>query len=162
MTRRRILVGLAAAVALAALGGGLLAMTAGGSDVATKAETQQAVSTARNRVDFAFQHMARSDDLDELLVRMSEASGMIGDAASDLGELRAPDPYAPQVAKLARALAQLSVDLDATAADLKRPELLQSLLTGARGISFESWDRANAAIKELNRLGLEVEELERY
>ncbi|MCS7006423.1 MAG: hypothetical protein NZL88_02580 [Gaiellaceae bacterium] len=160
--RRRILVGLAAAVVVAALGGGLLAVTAGGSDVATEAETQQAVSTARNRVDFAFQHMARSEDLDELLVRMTEASEMVGDAASELGELRAPDRYAPEVSKLTKALAQLSVDLDATASDLKRPELLQSLLTGARGISFESWEQANAAIRELNRLGLAVEELERY
>lgn len=163
MTPTHRLPPLAAALAAAALAVSLLAgCQVGSSDTATRAETQKAVATARNRVDFSFQRMARAESLDDLLQRMNEASENIGDAAAELGEVPAPDPYAPQVDKLAAALEQLSVDLAATASDLERPELLESFLTGARGISFESWEQANAAIAELNELGLEVEELRRY
>jgi hypothetical protein len=160
MTHRGIATLLAAAVALT-LAGALVAGCGGSSEKATKEETQQAVSTARNRVDFAFQRMARSEDLQDLAARMDEASENVGDAADDLGDLRAPDPFATEVVKLTNALEQLSVDLGATAADLTRPELVESI-TEARGISFPSWDEADAAIRALNELGLEIAPLERY
>lgn len=160
MTRRRLPLVLAGALCATALVV-LLAGCGGSSEVATKAETQQAVSTARNRVDFAFQRMARSEDLEELAERMAEASENVGDAADELAKLRAPEPFAEDVEKLVAALGQLSADLGATAADLTRPELLENI-ANARGINFPSWDRADAAIKSLNAHGLEIEELERY
>lgn len=160
MTRRRtnlLLTAVLAIVALAALAVGC----GGSSDTATKEETQQAVSTARNRVDLAFQRMALAEDLENLSERMTEASENVGDAADELGELRAPEPFAEDVEKLVEALEQLSVDLGATAADLTRPELLENI-ANARGINFPSWERADAAIESLNEHGLEVERLERY
>jgi hypothetical protein len=162
MTRRRgIAALLSAAVVLVALAGVLVAGCGGSTQEATKEETRQAVTTARNRVDFAFQRMARSEDLEDLAERMDEASGNVGDAADDLGDLRAPDPFAAEVVKLTSALEQLSVDLGATASDLTRPELIENIVD-AKGISFDSWDEADAAIKALNELGLEVEQFERY
>jgi methylphosphotriester-DNA--protein-cysteine methyltransferase len=160
MTRRRITL-LATAIASVALAAALAAGCGGSSDTATKEETQQAVSTARNRVDLAYQRMARAEDLEDFAERMAEASESVGDAADELGELRAPEPFAEDVEKLVASLEQLSVDLGATAADLTRPELLQNI-ANARGINFPSWDRANAAIASLNEHGLQVEELERY
>ncbi|GIU94901.1 MAG: hypothetical protein KatS3mg012_1358 [Gaiellaceae bacterium] len=152
---------LVAGVALLAVGAAAIAVRDGSSRTATKAETQQAVSTARNRVDFAFQRMALAEDLENLAERMAEASENVGDAADELAELRAPEPFAEDVEKLVAALEQLSTDLGATAADLTRPELLENI-ANARGINFPSWDRADAAIKSLNRHGLAIEELERY
>jgi hypothetical protein len=162
MTRRRGSAALlGAAVVLVLLAASLAAGCGGSSQEATKAETQQAVAVARNRVDFAFQRMARSEDLEDLAERMAEASENVGDAADELGDLNPPDPFADDVAKLTAALEQLSTDLGATASDLTRPELIQNI-TEARGINFPSWDEADAAIKSLNELGLEVERLERY
>lgn len=161
MTRRRLALLLVTAVSGAALAAALVAGCGGSSEVATKAETQQAVSTARNRVDFAFQRMARSEDLEDLAKRMAEASENVGDAADELADLRAPEPFAEDVLKLVAALEQLSADLGATAANLTRPELLENI-ANAQGINFPSWDRADAAIRSLNENGLEVEQLERY
>ena len=133
-----------------------------GGSPATTAEVQQAVVTARNRADFSFERITKSQDVDDFLDRMNEASGNIGDAASELDELNAPDPYAEEVDNLVVALDQLSVDLSATAADLERPELLGDLVTGARGINFDSWDEANRALAALIGLGIEVDLLQRY
>lgn len=162
MTRRRgIATLLVAATVLGALALVLVAGCGGSSEEATKEETQQAVTTARNRVDFSFQRMAKSEDLENLAERMEEASGNVGDTADELADLNPPEPFADEVDRLVAALEQLSVDLSATASDLTRPELLENIVD-ARGISFDSWDEASAAIEALNELGLEIENLQRY
>ncbi|MFO7572522.1 MAG: hypothetical protein R6W48_07990 [Gaiellaceae bacterium] len=163
MTRPGPALLLAAAVLVAAVASVLAAGCGGGSsEPATTAEVQQEVVTARNRVDFAFQRMKRAESLDDLLDRMSEASDNIGDAASDLDDVNAPEPFTEEFDNLAAALEQLSVDLGATASDLENPEFLESFASGAQGISFESWEQANAALAALNELGIEVDQLERY
>lgn len=153
---------LVAAVVLAAV-----ALVAGcswgeSSEPATTDEVEQSVVTARNRVDFSFERITKAEDIDDFLDRMNEASDNVGDAADELGKLNAPDPYAEEVDKLVAALEQLSVDLEATASDLERPELLGDLVTGAQGINFESWDEANRALAALISLGIEVDLLQRY
>ena len=104
----------------------------------------------------------KAESPEDFLDRMKEASETIGDASSDLDAVGAPDRYSDPAGRLVRALAQLSVDLDATASDLGRPELLPNLVTGAQGINFESWDDANAALADLQQLGIEVDLIGRH
>lgn len=149
------LVWLLAAVVLAASG-------CGGSDPPTTAEFQDAVVVTRDRVDFALARIPKATSPQDFLDRMSEAAETIDDASSDLDGVGAPDRFSEPADRLVRALAQLSVDLSATAADLGRPELLPNLVTGAQGINFESWDDANQALADLQELGIEVDLIERH
>ena len=113
-------------------------------------------------VDFALARIPKASDVEDFLERMQEASATIDDAAGDLDDTGAPERFAEPAGRLVKALDQLAVDLDATASDLSQPELLQNLVTGAQGINFESWDKANAALADLRELGIRVEPIQRH
>ena len=54
-----------------------------------------------------------------------------------------------------KSLRQLSVDVQATADQVRQPGF-ESLLQGTRGLSFDSWDDVNKALAGLAGKGVQV------
>lgn len=124
-------------------------------------EFGRSIVTARDRVDFALGRVTQASDEEELLERMQEAGAEIEDAAGALEAGGAPAGYEDDFADLVESLRRLAVDLRATAEQVRKPGF-EDLLTGAQGLSFESWNQVNAALAGLRRKGIEVEPLARH
>jgi len=154
---RRHLALLAGALALAVAGG------CAGEESATPslAEYQKSVVTVRDRVDFALARITKAKSKDDFLNRMDEAAVVIDDAGSELDHTGAPQGFEDETDKLAGALHQLSVDLAATAHDIREPG--SGLISpGLQGLSFESWDEANLVLASLIGQGIKVELIARH
>lgn len=153
MSRLQLVLLLAVAVVL-------LPACAGGGDEASLADFEQAVVTTRDRVDFSLARITEATSRDEFLNRMDEAAVTIDDAAGDLADVATPEKFAPAAGQLVDSLRQLAVDLDAVAHDARQPGG-EGLITGA-GLSFDSWDQANAALSTLIDDGIDVEPIGRH
>ena len=151
MTAPRLL--LALLVVLAALATGCGGF--GGFGGPSAQEYSDAVVLNRNRVDFVLARITRADSVDELLTRMDEASIVIGKASEELDTLGAPDDYQPEADDLVESLAQLSVDVQATADQARIPGF-EGLITETNAISFNSWDDVNKALAGLAGKGIPV------
>lgn len=125
------------------------------------AELERSIVTARDRVDFALARVTQASNEEELLERMQEAGAAIEDAAGALEAGGAAAGYEDDVAELVESLRQLAVDGQATAEQVRKPGF-EGLLTGAQGLSFESWNQVNAALAGLRRKRIEVEPLARH
>ena len=112
-------------------------------------------------MDFALAEVTRAESKDEFLERMDAAADTISDAAGDLDGVDPPERYRADVDRLGSSLEQLAFDVQATADQIREPEF-GDLLTGARGLSFESWNGVNRALGRLAEQGIEVEPLERH
>lgn len=139
----------------------LVAGCGGGDSAPTQEEYAEAVVVARDRTDFALARITRAKSPEELLMRTNEAAEVIDRAASDLGDLGAAEGFEDQTEKLVRSLDQLAVDLAAFAHDASQPGG-ESLLLGGPGLSFDSWDDANAALASLDEQGIKVEQIGRH
>jgi len=82
-------------------------------------------------------------------------------AGADLDGVDAPKDYESEVGELVDSLHQLAFDVQATADQIRQPGF-GDLLTGARGLSFESWDKVNLALARLIEKGIGVAPLERH
>jgi hypothetical protein len=148
-------------IALFVVGCMVLSAGCGGSGTSSARELEQSVVLARDRTDYALERVTDADSRGELLARMDEAADTIEDAAGDLDRVGAPERYGGSIDDLVAALSQLGVDIQATADQIRQPGF-GDLLTGIRGLSFESWDRANRALAALGRRGITVAPLERH
>ena len=72
-----------------------------------------------------------------------------------------PDELETLNDRLVKQLRQLSNDVQGTA-DQARELGFENLLSGADGLSFDSWDRVNAVLVELKAKGIVVEQLARH
>jgi hypothetical protein len=150
----RLLTVVALATVAAALAG------CGGSDsLPTNAEYEQAVVEAIERTDYALARITRAKSKDELLKRMDEAEVAISAAADDLDEHGAPEVWTEENDKLVTSLGALGNDVGLTAEQIREPGF-ESLLLGARGLSFENWDKVNLALASLIGDGLQVPTLQ--
>jgi hypothetical protein len=140
--------------------GALLLSGCGGGEP-TVAGYEQNVVAARDRTDFALARITRAQSLDELLKRMDEAEVVIVRSADELEDDGAPESYADENEKLVKALRALSNDVGLTADQVRVPGQ-EGFLTGARGLSFESWDQVNRALASLIGDGFSVELLGRH
>ena len=86
---------------------------------------------------------------------------MISAAANELEEHGAPSVFEDENEKLVAALETLGNDVSSTAEQLQQPGS-ENLLTGAQGLSFDSWDEANLALGSLIGSGLPVQTLQRH
>ena len=91
----------------------------------------------------------------------TEAGVVITASAGDLEELGAPEVFVEENEKLVKSLKALGNDVSVTAEQLAQPGS-ETLLTGARGLSFDSWDEANLALASLIGSGLPVQTLQRH
>lgn len=140
----------------------LVVAACGGSDAEpTDAEYARAVVIAVDRTDFALARVTRATSMDELVKRMSEAGVAITAAANELEEHGAPSVFTDENEKLVKSLETLGNDVSLTAEQIQQPGS-ETLLTGARGLSFDSWDEANLALGSLIGSGLPVQTLQRH
>ena len=122
---------------------------------------QVVVVNARDRVDFAYARIAKSQSIDELIERIDEASVIVGDTASDLDDTGVPEGLDAQNEELVVALRAFSDVLAGTAAQFRDPTFAGTL-PGITSLSFPEWDKVNAVLAELDEQGIEVEQLARH
>jgi len=92
---------------------------------------------------------------------MEQAATKIDAAAESLSRKDAPEEMADEQQKLVTSLQQLAVDLSQTADQIRQPDF-GGVLQNAGGLSFESWEHANAVLAQLKKQGIEVEPLGRH
>lgn len=140
----------------------LLASGCGGGSGNSQDEFQSSVVETRNTVDGALAHITDNPSgKEELLQRMEQAATKIDAAAESLSRKEAPEDMADEQQKLVTSLQQLAVDLSQTADQIRQPDF-GGVLQGAQGLSFESWEHANAALAQLKKQGIEVQPLGRH
>jgi len=140
---------------------GALATGCASSSTPTVEEYERSLGSARDRVDYALERITQAGSRDELLERMDEAATTIDDAASDLAEVGAPRKVESETDTLVDALQQLAFDLQATADQIRQPGF-GDLVIGTRGLSFESWDAVNLALRAMSAKEIDVAPLERH
>jgi hypothetical protein len=141
--------------------GALLLGGCGGGGAPTVAGYEQNVVAARDRTDYALARVTRAQSLDEMLKRMDEAEVVIVRSADELDDEGAPEGYVDENKRLVTALRALANDVGLTADQVRVPGQ-ENFLTGARGLSFESWDRVNRALASLIGEGISVQLLGRH
>ena len=120
----------------------LLAGCGGGGGQPSVREYEAAVVSARDRTDYALARITRAQSKDELLNRMDDA-------------------YAADNDKLVMRLHGLANDVGLTADQVRLPGQ-ENFLAGARGLSFENWDKVNLALASLVGEGIHVQLLGRH
>ena len=153
MRARNLLLVLLAALLLVAAG-------CGGGEPSPE-DYAQAVVLNRNRVDFVLARITRAKSQDELIARMDEAALLIGKAGDELDDKGAPADFQPEADDLVKSLRQLSVDIQATADQVRQPGF-ENLFEGTRGLSFDSWDDVNKALAGLAGKGVQVSILQNH
>ena len=140
----------------------LVAAGCGGGGGNSTEDFQSSVVETRDTVDGALAHITDNPSgKEELLQRMDQAATTIDAAAESLDRKDAPEEMADDQQKLVTAYRQLAVDLSSTADQLRQPDF-GGALQNAEGLSFESWEHANAALAELKKQGVEVQPLGRH
>lgn len=139
----------------------VLAFGCGESSEPSVQELERSIIATRDRVDFALARITRAQSRDELLGRMDEAADTIDDAARDLEGVGTPKDYESEVGELVDPLRRLAFEVQATADQIRQPGF-DDLLTGTRGLSFESWSQVNRALAGLQGKGIDVTLLERH
>ena len=151
-----IAVAVVAAVAVAA---GILLL--GGDEASSRESYQSAVVNARDRVDFAYARIARSQSPEDLIERLDDASVVVGDTASDLDDTGAPDDLQELNDQLVTALRAFSDVLAGTSAQFEDPTFAGTV-PGITTLSFPEWDKVNVVLAKLNEQGVTVEQLARH
>lgn len=128
---------------------------------ASKEDFAADVREARDRVDSALASVTRAQSLEDLFDRMDDASRAVDAAADDLDDAGAPEDLQDEADELVDAFHQLSTDLEATADTIREPAFAD-VLPGTRGLSFESWTKANRVLGELREQGIDVQPLARH
>jgi len=139
----------------------LVTASCGGSGDPSPEAYSDAVVVNRNRVDFVLARITRAKSQDELIARMDEAALLIGKAGDELDDKGAPADFQPEADDLVKSLRQLSVDVQATADQVRQPGF-ENLLQGTQGLNFESWDDVNKALAGLAGKGVQVSILRKH
>jgi len=149
----------AAVVAAAVVIVGIVVL--GGDSTTSRQDYQAAVVNARDRVDFAYARIARSQSPEELIDRLDEAAVVVGDTASDLDDKGAPEGLDDENDGLVKALRAFSDVLAGSAAQFKDPTFAGTL-PGITSLSFPEWDQVNKMLAILDKRGIEVDQLARH
>ena len=145
---------LAAVIAMVALGGG--------KETATKAEYQATIVNARDRVDYAYADITKSDSVENLVERMDKASALIGAVADDVGDAAVAAGFEELNSELVDRLSAFSSALAATADQFEDPSSAGFGLESITSLGLGEWDDVNATLAEMREKGLKVELLERH
>lgn len=156
----QLLVVLAAVVGAAVVIGAALVFLQDDA-TASRADYQEDVVNARDRVDFAYARIARSQSTDELIERMDEAAAVIGKTASDLDDSGVAPGFEAVHTELVDALESFSDVLASTAAQFRDPTF-GGVLPGITSLSFPEWDKTNDVLADLKKRGIQVDQLARH
>jgi hypothetical protein len=150
------------AILTLALLAALVAAGCGGGGGDSREDFQNSVVETRDTVDGALAHITDNPSgKTELLKRMDQAAGTIDAAAESLDRKEAPEDMTDEQQKLVTAYRQLAVDLSSTADQIRQPDF-GGVLQGSQGLSFESWEQANAVLAQLKQQGIQVQPLGRH
>jgi hypothetical protein len=152
------LVGVAAVAAIAVVAGILLL---GGDSTSSRESYQAAVVNGRDRVDFAYGRIARSESPEDLIERLDDASVVVADTADDLDDKGAPEGLEDLNDRLVKTLRAFSDVLAGTSAQLEDPTFAGTV-PGITSLSFPEWDKVNKVLAELDEQGITVEQLARH
>ena len=128
---------------------------------ASRADYQASVVSARDQVDFALARITRSQSIEELIERIDEAAAVVGKTASDLDDTGVAEGFEPTNEKLVNTLRAFSNELASTAEQFRDPTFGDAL-GGITSLSFPLWDKTNKVLAELDKQGIQVEQLERH
>jgi hypothetical protein len=132
----------------------------GSTPTLTKAEFQTAVSSARDRTDYALAQITQAKSKTDFVGRMESSADLIDDAANDLSKKGAAEGFEDDVDKLTESFHQLAADLRGTAEQVNT-QGYEDLLN-ARGVSFQSWVDINNTLASLGKRGITVQPLQRH
>jgi hypothetical protein len=160
-SRTTQILAIVAAVAGAVIAIGLAVVLLGDDATASRADYQATVVNTRDRVDFAYARIAKSQSIDELIERMDEASAVIGKTASDLDDAGVAEGFEDTNATLVKRLQAFSNVLHSTAEQFQDPTF-GATLGGINSLSFPEWDAVNEVLADLKAQGIRVDQLERH
>jgi hypothetical protein len=160
-TRSTQVLAIVAAVVGAAFAIAIAVILLGDDATASRADYQATVVNARDRVDFAYARIARSQSTEELIERIDEAAAVIGATASDLEDSGVAEGFEETNAQLVRRLEAFSTVLASTAEQFRDPTF-GGTLGGITSLSFPEWDKVNSVLADLKEQGIQVEQLERH
>ena len=159
-TRILALVVVAAVAALVAAAA--LLFLGGGESSASKADYTATVVNAVDRVDFALVRITKSTSEDELIERIDEASAVVGAVAADLDDAGVAEGFESTHEELVDVARAFSDELAGTAEQFRDPTVGPTLLQNINSLGFESWDKMNGVLADLQEQGLDVEQLPRH
>ena len=160
-SRSTQILAIVAAVVGAVLAIGLAVVLLGDDATASRADYQATVVNTRDRVDFAYARIARSQSVDELIERMDEAAAVIGKTASDLDDAGVAEGFEETNAKLVTKLEAFSNVLASTSEQFRDPTF-GAAIGGINSLSFPEWDAVNEVLADLKEQGIQVDQLARH
>jgi hypothetical protein len=139
-----------------------MATSGGGKGTATKAEYQATIVNARDRVDFAYADITKSDSVPNLIERLDTASLRISAVADDLDNAPVAMGFEDLNAQLVTKLEKFSGALAGVADQFEDPSSVGFGLESLTSLGLGEWDEVNAVLTEMQKKGLKVELLERH
>jgi len=133
----------------------------GGEASASRAEYQDTVVVARNRVELALAKIAKVQSLAQLLASLDDASVAADTSAAELGEAGVADGFGDENDTLVTALSALAFELSGTAETMRDPNFAAAL-PKLNSLSFPQWEVVNSVLTDLEEQGIEVEPLARH
>jgi hypothetical protein len=159
VNRRRSLVLLAVVAAITAAAVAIGVSACGGSSTTSKADYAESVVNTRDRVDYALaQITVGKGTVKDLIGRMETAADRIDEAANDLDDASVAPGFEEQTTQLVAALHALAAGLAGTASDASQPGM-EGLLTGSNALQFPGWVKANRILADLQRQGIDVDQI---
>ena len=142
-----------AAIALALLG--LVAGCGGGDD--TKDAFEAKVVDARNAADSSFAFIKRPKSTEDLVERLRTSRDKIANASGSVAAAEAPQELADEQSRLARALSEMSKEMEAAANSIQLVIDGQSPGVGpVETLVFDTWDSVQAVLNDLRAAGIDV------
>lgn len=126
-----------------------------GRGTATVAEYTQTVRSARDRVDAALAQVHLSQSENDLFSRLNFAADVSNRASDDLDHARVAKGFGEETDRLAKALHQLAIDLEATVEQLQDPTF-GNVLLHTQALRFNSLTTANRILRDLRKRGIHV------
>ena len=144
----------AAAIALALVG--LVAGCGGGGDD-TKDAFEAKVVDARNAADSSFAFITRPKSTEDLVERLRTSRDKIANASGSIATAEAPQELADEQSRLARALSEMSKEMEAAANSIQLVIDGQSPGVGpVETLVFDTWDSVQAVLNDLRAAGIDV------
>ena len=143
----------------AALAAAALALGGCGGGEISRADFQEEVVSARNRIDFALEHASQSTDRDMVIDRLDGAAVDIRDAAEDLDDAGAPDGLEDEADRLVDAMHVFADEIEGTVDEFEQFRLPLHQL---QGLNFDGYISVQQALLALRRQGIRVPLLGRH
>ena len=143
---------------IVAIACGIVAFAAGcGGGDDTKAAFEAKVVDARNAADSSFAYIKRPKSTEDLVKRLRTSGDKIATASGSVAAAEAPEDLADEQARLARALTEMSKEMEGAAKSIQLVIDGQSHVAGpVETLVFDTWDSVQAVLNDLRAAGIDV------